>query len=408
MQGKFAALCAEPIISAPPPGNLPPEGLLREDNLVAWLQRFVRHPSEQSKLYEMDPEIARFIRECTTPLLREIGASYRYDKMGNLIVEVGPKSEQSLLFVAYAMTHPGAKMPDPFSATMIETARGLAIRGRGVAEQKTALAALFGALAETLRKPHISGRLTVVLLTAGETGRHDAIESVMPELECRPRFAVVCIGTDNRIAVGNKGRIDFDVIVKGKASHSSAPWHGVNAITGAQRLLQLMDGFKLGVPDHPHFGPATLTPTAIDSAPKATHTVPDTVQITFDRRLLPGEDPQVAYNAIRKVITIEKPWAVECRLGPVMYPNEISKDGPLMTKLHAAFVDAGQPSPEHFYCNFALDAGYLARLGVEAVMLGPGEVDQFHSNEENVLISDLTKMGNVYYRIIEQCLAPKS
>ena len=393
---------------AVPSGTPPPGEFLREDTLVGWLQRFVRRPSEQSPLHEKDPEIARFIRECAAPLLGEIGASGRYDKMGNLIVELGPKSEQSLLFAAYAMTHPGAKMPDPFSATVIETARGRAVRGRGVAEQKTALAALFAAVAETLRKPRLSGRLTVVLLTAGETGRHDAIASVMAELECRPRFAVVCIGTNNRIAVGNKGRIDFDAIVKGKTAHSSAPWHGVNAIVGAQRLLQSMESFRLGVPDHPHFGPATLTPTAIESAPKATHTVPDTVQITFDRRLLPGEDPQLAYNAIRKAITIEAPWTVECRLGPVMYPNEIALDGPLMTKLRAAFMDAGEPSPEHFYCNFALDAGYLARLGVEAVMLGPGEVDQFHSNEENVLISDLTRMAHVYYRIIEQCLAPKS
>ena len=381
---------------------------LREDNLVAWLQRLVRHPSEQSSLHEKDPAIARFIRECAAPLLREIGASCRYDPMGNLIVEAGPRSEQSLLFVAYAMTHPRANMPDPFSGTVIETSRGPAVRGRGVAEQKTALAALLGALAEALHNPHLSGRLTVALLTAGETGRHDAIDSVMPALECKPRFAVVCIGTNSRIAVGNKGRIDFDVIVRGKASHSSAPWHGVNAITGARRLLQSMESLRLGVPDHPHFGPATLTPTAIDSAPKATHTVPDAVQITFDRRLLPGEDPQVAYNAIRRAVAIETPWAVECRLGPVMYPNEIAKDGPFMTKLRAAFAEAGQPPPEDFYCNFALDAGYLARLGVEAVMLGPGEVDQFHSNEESVLISDLTRMGHVYYRIIEQCLAPRS
>jgi acetylornithine deacetylase len=181
----------------------------------------------------------------------------------------------------------------------------------------------------------------------------------------------------------------------------------VNAIIGAQRVLQSMGQCKLDVPDHPQFGPATLTPTAIESAPKATHTVPDTVQITFDRRLLPGEDPQAAYDAIRKAVTLEAPWAVECRLGPVMYPNEVSNDGPLMTKLRAAFADAGQPPPELFYCNFALDAGYLARLGIEAVMLGPGEVDQFHSNEESVLISDLTKMGHVYYRMIERCLAPK-
>jgi acetylornithine deacetylase len=42
------------------------------------------------------------------------------------------------------------------------------------------------------------------------------------------------------------------------------------------------------------------------------------------------------------------------------------------------------------------------------VMLGPGEVDQFHSNEEHVLVADLVAMANVYYRMIEQCLAPNA
>src|SRR5262249_58185471 len=121
---------------------------VREDNLVAWLQRLVRHPSEQSSLHEKDPAIARFIRECAAPLLREIGASCRYDPMGNLIVEAGPRSEQSLLFVAYAMTHPRANMPDPLSGTAIETSRGPARRRRRAAAQTTAPAPPPGAPAQ--------------------------------------------------------------------------------------------------------------------------------------------------------------------------------------------------------------------------------------------------------------------
>jgi acetylornithine deacetylase len=391
-------------ITLPAPAEFAPDGSIRESSLVTWLQMFVRFPSEQTSLHEQDPQILGFIRECVEPLARQLGAAVRYDGMGNAIVEVGPKSDDSLLFVAYAMTHPGAKMSDPFSAAVVETEKGPAVRGRGVAEQKTALTAMFGALATALRRNNLKRRLSIVVLTAGETGRHDAIDSALPKLECKPQFAVVCIGTDNRIAIGNKGRIDFDVIVHGKTAHSSAPWRGVNAITGAQKLLQSLEVFKSGVPDHPHFGATTLTATAIESSPKATHTVPDSVRITYDRRLLPGEDPQSAYHAIRSLIVLPEPWTVECRLGPVMHANEVPVEGRFMRKICAAFASTGQPNPEYFYCNFALDAGYLARAGIEAVMLGPGEVDQFHSSEENVLISDLVAMSNVYYGIIDQCL----
>jgi acetylornithine deacetylase len=382
---------------------------LREQTLVPWLQRLVRYPSEQTDLQEKDPRIASFIKECAAPLLDEIGAQYRYDGMGNLIAQAGPTDTgRSLLFAAYAMTHQAARMVDPFAATVIETARGPAVRGRGVAEQKTALAAALGAFGEAVVRGGLGGRLTLALTTAGETGRHDAVDCVMREIGVDPRYAIICVGTGNRVAVGNKGRVDVEVIVKGRAVHSSVPWDGVNAITGARRVIERLDRLNLGVADHPAFGPATLTATAIDSAPKATHTVPDTVRITFDRRLLPGEDPAAAFAAVSGAVALEKPWEVECRQGPVMYPNEIALDGPLFSHLRAAFAGAGLGAPQPLYCNFALDAGYFGRKGIEAVMLGPGEVDQFHSSEENVLVSDLIGMARVYDRMIEQCLAPNA
>jgi len=377
---------------------------LAHETLVETLQEFVRYPSQQTELQESDPHVKAFIKECAAPRLEKMGVEIRYDKMGNLIAEAGPRNGRSLMFVGYAMTHPASRMEDPFSATLVDTPRGQAIRGRGVAEQKTALAAAFGAFEQAVKQDQLGGRLILALTTAGETGRHDAIESVMAELSEPPQYAVILVGTDSKVAIGNKGRIDFEVIVGGKTSHSSAPWHGVNAITGAQRLIGQLETLDLGVPDHPAFGPATLTPTAIDSSPKATHTVPDTVNIIFDRRLLPGEEPAEALAAIKKVTHLPEPWTVRFELGPIMYPNELPLDSPFFDKLAKAFEAGVGAAPETFHCNFSLDAGYFCRSGIPAVMLGPGEVDQFHSNEEHVLVSDLVDMSKIYYSLIKQCL----
>ena len=134
--------------------------------------------------------------------------------------------------------------------------------------------------------------------------------------------------------------------------------------------------------------------------------MPDGVRITFDRRLLPGESPEAAYEAITKSLSIEKPWSLSFRRGPVMYPNELALDGVFYGKLRSAFMAANLGEPEPFHCNFALDAGYFSRNGIEAVMLGPGEIRQFHSSEEHVLISDLVGMANVYYQLIRQSVGP--
>ena len=73
---------------------------------------------------------------------------------------------------------------------------------------------------------------------------------------------------------------------------------GVNAIDGARRVLDRMSAVDVGGKKHPGLGQATLTPTSMRSWPEATHTVQDEVRLVFDRRLLPGDDPQPAFAAI--------------------------------------------------------------------------------------------------------------
>ena len=381
---------------------------LTESALVSLLHEFVGFPSEQTDLQERDPAVHAFIRECAAPRFREAGAQIRFDSHGNLIAEAGPEDgDKSLLFVTYAMTHPANRMTTPFAPRNIDTDRGAAVRGRGVAEQKTALTAALAAFGEAIANEKLTGRLTVILTTAGETGRHDAVRVAMSEISRKPDYAVICIGTDGQIATGNKGRVDFDIHVHGKASHSSAPWNGINALSGASRLVQSLESFDLKVEDHPVFGPATLTPTALKTLPNATHTVPDTAIITYDRRVLPGEVPEHAYEALTDRITLEAPWSLSFEPGPIMYPNELDENGPFFSKLGAAFDRSGYRSAEGFACNFALDAGFFSREGAEAVMLGPGEVAQFHSDEENVLIEDLVGIARVYYELMRECVGAK-
>lgn len=139
-------------------------------HLVPLLQAFVRFPSQQTDLQESDPEVQAFIRDCAGPRLAALGLDIEYDDMGNLIATAGPSDTgRSLMFVGYAMTHPAARMQNPFAAELIETPRGQAVRGRGVAEQKTALTAALGAIEQALTSKTLDGRLIFTLLD----GRRD-------------------------------------------------------------------------------------------------------------------------------------------------------------------------------------------------------------------------------------------
>jgi acetylornithine deacetylase len=375
-------------------------------DVVSLAQELTRYPSPQTDKMEAEPAVQAFIGDCVAPIMAARGMSGRRDRMGSLVFEFGPPSEErSLLLMTYAMTHPASAMKDPYNAVLIDGAEGRSIRGRGVAEQKGALAAAIVATQAALQGPPLRGRLVFALSSAGETGRHDAATAILDELGYVPRIGIVALGTNNRVAVAHKGRLDVDIIVHGRATHSSTPWLGVNAIEGGRRVLDVLGQLKLDDVVHPHLGKATLTPTHMQSFPPATHTVQNEVRLTFDRRLLPGQDPELAFKEIcAAVATIGGPWRIEVRRGPFMYPCEISESGVLFEAITQSLRGAGREAPGILYSHGALDAGFLGVKGCDAAMWGPGRMEQFHSDDEMLLVSELEASAADYLGLIRHWL----
>src|SRR5215472_15626757 len=112
-------------------------------HIVEWTRAFVRHPSPQTERFEHEPQVQSFIGERIVPLVQQLGLPWRRDPMGNLLVELGPqRADKTLMLMAYAMTHPANRMPNPYAGELIEDASGAYVRGRGVSEQKGSLAAV--------------------------------------------------------------------------------------------------------------------------------------------------------------------------------------------------------------------------------------------------------------------------
>src|SRR5499427_8278363 len=351
------------------------------EHIVEWTQAFVRHPSPQTERFEHEPQVQSFIGERVVPLVQELGLPWRRDPMGNLLVELGPqRADRSLMLMAYAMTHPANRMPNPYAGELIKDASGAHVRGRGI----------------------------FTVSTAGETGRHDAALSICDALGFAPRLAVIVIGTTSRVALANKGRIDAIVTVRGKASHSSTPWVGVNAIDGARRVLDRVMAVDVRANKHPGLGQATLTPTAVRSWPEATHTVQDEVRLVFDRRLLPGDDPQAAFEAIAAAADIGDPWQVKTEFGPFMYPAEIVSDGAFMRAVNGGCRRMGLPPPPTFHSHGALDAGFFCFKGAESAMWGPGAIEQWHSEDERIAVADLIAGAVSYLGMIEDYLCQRA
>jgi acetylornithine deacetylase len=387
--------------------------IARDEEIDGLLIDLLRQPSPQTQLLEADPDLKAFIANFVAVRVKSLtGIAGKLDGMGNLQWRLGGDNgakEGGLLLMGYAMTFPAASMQQPFSGARVDgKAFGLAgegALGRGACEQKGALAALIYAAAIVAHaKLALRGPLILAVSLAGETGRHDAAKFILENHKLSARSGIVGLGTSNRICLGNKGRIDVEIIVRGKSAHSSMPWEGLNAVDGARRVMERLDRLPLAA-QHPGLGKPTLTVTQVRSGPEISHTVPDVCRVVLDRRLLPGEDPDSAFQIIQDAIKEVAGWPVEARRGAFMYPSDVAKDCLVAAAVGSASHELTRRQAEWFYSPAALDAGFLNRAGIETIMFGPGDLRFAHTDEEVVLLQEVRDAAKIYAATALELLA---
>ena len=383
-------------------------------------QELVRIPSPQTDLLEEEPQLREFMKTALLPRMGALGmAKARLDAMGNLIAETGAgRSGRSLMLIAHAMNQPPSTMPDPYGGKVIDaTAHGLpgeAVLGKGASEQKGTMAAMLHAM-EAVRAAGIplDGKLLFVCCVSGETGKHDAIRNVVEKEGVRADFAFV-YGNSLKLQLGNRGRVDIKVIVKGMPGHSSRPNDCANAVTGAMEVLRRLAAEIPSDRSHPQLGVAWLTCNRIESFPKSTHTVQDRCEIGLDRRLLPGDDPDAAVAEVARVASAVDGWKdpvsgrplrVAVEKGPYMYPSLVGEDSGVVRLLKSACVAMLGAAPETFYGQSAHDQGYLNAAGIETANFGSGEQAFAHTDLDMASVDRTFDAARVYAWMIASHLS---
>jgi len=387
------------------------DGRISRERAKELLIELVKVPSPQTELLEDEPLLRAFIRDTIGPRLRDMGfADIRYDAMGNLIATYGAgTSRRSLMLIGNAMNQPASTMPKPYDGDVVDGATyglpGECVMGKGASEQKANLAGMLHAMETVIAsKVPLTGRLVFTCCLSGETGKHDAIKSVVEGAGVRADMAVLG-GTSLKVTLGNRGRIDVFVTVKGAPCHSSRPWDGVNAITGATACIERLLAKVKVDKSHPQLGRQSLTVNHIRSFPDSTHTVQERCEFTLDRRLLPGDDPNAAFAEIEQVAkeieTVADPvsgkaFSVDVRLGPFMYPSLVTTETPVVRAImRASEVMLGAPA-ETYYSPAAFDQGYLNHVGIVTANYGAGENQYAHTDNDMASVERTTDSAKVY------------
>jgi putative selenium metabolism hydrolase len=298
---------------------------------------------------------------------------------------------------------------------------GDVLYGRGACDMKGALAAmLYGAQAIRESGAGLKGSLYVVAVVQEEPCEGLGIRHALNHLGLRPDWAVLGEPTNLQVARGHRGRIEFDVTVRGKASHASAPERGVNAIYEAARLIVGIELLAPQLVNDAFLGRGSIAVTDMHSVAGSRNAVPDLCTLCVDRRLTVGETEMKAAAELRRIISreglraeIEVPTyrsvsytGLACEARQV-YPTWVMpEDGLLARRLSETIADVLGFVPHMGKWEFSTDGVYTAgEAGIPTIGFGPGEERYAHTAEEQVRLRDLEAAARVYAELAIRLLS---
>jgi acetylornithine deacetylase len=219
----------------------------------------------------------------------------------------------------------------------------------------------------------------------------------------RPDGCVVAEPTSLQVVVAHKGVVRWRCHARGRATHSSQPHLGINAIFRMRPVLAALERYQKEIAptlgEHPRCGRPTLSVGTITGG-LSVNTVPDRCTIEIDRRLIPGEDPHSAYRQVIEFVTRE-----------VGAESGIEHDAPFLIgvglkddhnpavagAMAAAATDAGIAC-QSIGVPYGTDAAAYDAAGVPSVVFGPGSIDQAHTADEWVSLDELEQASEALYR----------
>jgi succinyl-diaminopimelate desuccinylase len=288
---------------------------------------------------------------------------------------------------------------DPFGAE-IEDGR---IYGRGAGDDKASVTAqVMAALAVKQSGIDLAGTLIVNEVADEESGGFHGARWITDQEFFTPDFVIVGEQTMNEVALGEKGSSPTTVIVRGRTAHGALPWEGANAIEAmAEIIVALRREYwpVIATRTNPYFHPSSASINMISGGVKG-NVVPDYAEITVDRRVVPGEDP----NEVRQELRDIAERAVNGMDGisvEVVAPFEgmaaslAPEDSPLVNAMLGANASLGLSTNLRGF-SMATDGRFFAARGVPTIIYGPGDPKLAHIPDEWVGVDELLQATRAY------------
>jgi putative selenium metabolism hydrolase len=336
------------------------------------------------------------------------------DSMGNVVGKIG-NGEKVIMLDSHIDT---VEVKDeekwdipPFNGDIVDGR----LHGRGSVDMKSGAAASIYAGTIAKKLGFISGKTIYISCSVFEEDCDgENLKHLFKELNLKPNYVVICEPSNNKIALGHKGKAQISIKTHGVSAHGSAPEKGINAIYEMAEIIQRVNITNLELMGKDGLR-GTLVMSRISSVSASLNAVPSECEVYLDRRMIPGETEDdirqemeqliKGKNATWEVGTLHrKSWTgMEIKYEPLHLAWKIDLSHDLTKACIAAYKENfGNDPSEYDFWDFSTNAVTPVSMGIPTIGFGPGEYKLAHMRNENCKVTQILDACSFYTRVINR------
>ena len=387
-----------------------------EAQVAQYSQTIIKFLRDLCAIPSMDSQIGP-VGERVKEEMRKLGFDdVWFDTMGNIVGRIGD-GPRKIVFDSHIDTvgigNPDEWDWDPFIGK-VEKGRFYA---RGACDEKGSTPPMIYGMAIARDLGLLAGWTAYYFGNMEEWCDGIAPHAFVEHEGIRPDFVVIGEPTKMQVYRGHKGRVEIEVISRGRSAHAASNHLGDNAI---YKILPLIDGVSKLEPqlgDDPFLGHGKITVSDMKVSTPSLNAVPDLCKVYIDRRVTFGESAEAAIEQVRSLVapallesgqvTVEMMKYDDPSYTGFVFPVDkyfpawaLEESHPLVQAGLQASALIGLADLPASKWNFSTNGIYwMGKAGIPSIGFGPGEEETAHTTNDSVMLDDVVK-ATAFYAIL--------
>lgn len=243
----------------------------------------------------------------------------------------------------------------------------------------------------------------IVLATSDEETSMFGARKIAEAGRPKARYAIIGEPTGMKPIHAHKGVMMESIRLQGRSGHSSDPSLGINAMEAMHDVISELLKFRSELQDkyrNPLFAidKPTMNLGCIHGGDNPNR-ICGRCELEFDIRLMPGMQIDEMRSLIRQRITpLARQWGVGFELTP-LFPGAPA----FLCPAESDLVKTAERLTGHSAGTvaFGTEAPWLQQIGMQTIVLGPGDIDQAHQPDEFLSLDRVQPCVDLLRRFID-------